>query len=261
MPLRMYTNTDSRRSSRRAAPPVPCRDGNQSPDSGISGISEISINSVDHDTSDVGKPFNSTRLNEDSPTIKDYSMSSQMSSTSLASSEISTGRVTTQIPAIRLNDDKQHQQQPPKPPVRRESMRSDPRHRTSISLEQRFQSRFHPPSSFPAPPPYENCPKTYPTKELFSSPRVDQGRTEVRRPQEVLKTRSSSPFPRHQSSRHIMIREASPAFREDDSNTARKHKSRRSLDSGSVFFSKILTLKSSLSPSFGRQQSCPQGAR
>merc|ERR1719186_277518 len=63
---------------------------------------------------------------------------------------------------------------PPKPPVRRESMRQNnesvikkdtnlPRKQvgTVTSLEESFSTRFKPPSTFPAPIPFTNCVKTY----------------------------------------------------------------------------------------------------
>merc|ERR1719186_1475990 len=78
---------------------------------------------------------------------------------------------------------------PPKPPVRRESMRQNnesvikkgtnlPREQvgTVTSLEESFSTRFKPPSSFPAPIPFTNCVKTYPSKELGALERTSDSR-------------------------------------------------------------------------------------
>jgi len=56
---------------------------------------------------------------------------------------------------------------PKKPPVpvRRESLRLERRESTTVKLEDRFL--FHSEDKFPPPHPFTNCPKTYPTKELF----------------------------------------------------------------------------------------------
>ena len=56
---------------------------------------------------------------------------------------------------------------PKKPPVpvRRDSLRLERRESTTVKLEDRFS--FHSEDKFPPPHPFTNCPKTYPTKELF----------------------------------------------------------------------------------------------
>ena len=140
---------------------------------------EITVN--DQDTSDYSRNFNSTALDEDSPLLREISLA--LTNSSLTS-------VLSLPPELTVNDEESAlepistsltipRKAAPKPPVRRDSIRSDDvpkRNRISskYNLEERFSTKFHPVESFPPPSPLSNCQKTYPTKELFGEQTEDK---------------------------------------------------------------------------------------
>ena len=139
---------------------------------------EITVN--DQDTSDYSRNFNSTAVEEDSPLLGEISLA--LTNSSLTS-------VLSLPPELTVNDEESAlepistsltipRKAAPKPPVRRDSIRSDAPKRNRISskynLEERFSTKFHPVESFPPPSPLSNCQKTYPTKELFGEQTEDK---------------------------------------------------------------------------------------
>ena len=156
---------------------------------------EITVN--DHDAIDYSRTFNSTAFDEDSPFLREISLALQNSSlasvlslpqeSSAKDEEIELERTSTSLIIPR--------KAAPKPPVRRDSIRSEPpRNRKSSSkykLEERFASQFHSYENLPSPPPFTNCQKTYPTKELFGDGKKDeQDSQEVPKPEPEVSSKS-----------------------------------------------------------------------
>ena len=147
-----------------------------SPDSGLS-LSSSSLPSTtsleaDQDVSDAGKLLSSTRINEDSRDLSDLSFSLQNSSLSatLSAFRREEDRLSTSDPhppTLNESGPPKIRKAAPKPPQRRDSLRSTRKNSIARNLEERFAGKFRPVSSFPPPPEFTNCPKTYPTKELF----------------------------------------------------------------------------------------------
>merc|ERR1719342_1269156 len=61
----------------------------------------------------------------------------------------------------------------PKPPVRKDSIKTSKKKTLKFNLEDRFKDKFHAEELLPPPLPFSKCRKTYPTKELFASPCKD----------------------------------------------------------------------------------------
>ena len=172
----------------RPPPPPPKRTSSSrdtSPDSGVSVSSASSFPS----TSSLGAaPVTGQTQEEESSQVAsstqnteaDYSQLLDDICSSLDSSTLtvlSLPAVTSKVEKLRtnshsLNDLKVNKlketkldlKKPPVP-VRRDSLRLERRKSNRVMLEDRFSFRLE--DYFPPPPPFTNCPKTFPTKELF----------------------------------------------------------------------------------------------
>merc|ERR1719186_2149047 len=139
------------------------------------------------------KPPHLLRNSVTPPPVPDTSTVLGSSASSLPEHELSDfehpQHSSTLKPLSTSQPENMHIIKPPKPPVRRESMRQNnesvikkdtnlPRKqvRTVTSLEESFSTRFKPPSSFPAPIPFTNCVKTYPSKEPGALGRTSDSR-------------------------------------------------------------------------------------
>lgn len=176
--------------SRLRPPPLPPKrtssSRDTSPDSGLS-VSSTSASSLPS-TSSLGVAPVSGQTQEESSQVSsstqnieaDYSQLLDDICSSLDSSTLtvlSLPAVTSKVEKLRtnshslndlkVNELKMIKPDPKKPPVpvRRDSLRLERRKSYRVMLEERFSFRSE--DAFPPPPPFTNCPKTFPTKELF----------------------------------------------------------------------------------------------
>lgn len=173
----------------RPPPPPPRRTSSSrdtSPDSGLS-VSSSSASSLPS-TSSLGAAPGTGQTQEETSQVAlstqnteaDYSQLLDDICSSLDSSTLtvlSLPAVTSKVEKLRtnshsLNDLKVNELKVTKPdpnkppvPVRRDSLRLERRKSYRVLLEDRFSFRSE--DAFPPPPPFTNCPKTFPTKELF----------------------------------------------------------------------------------------------
>jgi len=171
----------------RPPPPPPRRTSSSrdtSPDSGLSvssTSSHPSTTSLDvalateqsSRESDPMTAFSQDAQTDESQLLEDICSSLDSSTLTV----LSLPAVTSKVEKLRANSHSLNNLKvkgvtkpaPKKPPipVRRDSLRRERKtlHSAKLFIPLRFS--FHSEDVFPPPPPYTNCPKTYPTKELF----------------------------------------------------------------------------------------------
>jgi len=171
----------------RPPPPPPKRTSSSRDTSPDSGVSVSSASSFPSTSSLRAAPVTGQTQEESSQvasstqnTEADYSQLLDDICSSLDSSTLtvlSLPAVTSKVEKLRtnshsLNDLKVNKLREtkldlnkPPVPVRRDSLRLERRKSNRVMLEDRFSFRLE--DYFPPPPPFTNCPKTFPTKELF----------------------------------------------------------------------------------------------
>ena len=164
----------------RPPPPPPrrtCSSRDTSPDSGLSVSSTYSIPSTSLEAASVTEQSHEESAPMTKPSYNDSQLLEDICS-SLDSSTLtvlSLPTVNSKADKLRTNSHSLNDLQvkevnklaPQKPPVpvRRDSLRLERRQSNRAKLEDRFSFRQE--DVFPPPPPFTNCPKTFPTKELF----------------------------------------------------------------------------------------------
>lgn len=166
---------------RRRPPPPPPRVSSSrdpSPDSGMSVSSTSSTPSITVETTSVPEQCQNetsrvSQINSEESQLLDDICSSLDSSTLTV---LSLPPLTSKVEKLRANSQSLNNlnvksvtepAQKPPVPIRTDSLKLERRRSNKVKLEDRFS--FRSVDVFPPPPPFTNCPKTYPTKELFGT--------------------------------------------------------------------------------------------
>lgn len=153
----------------RPPPPPPRRTSSSretSPDSGLSVSSTSSIPSTTSlEAASVTEQSHDSQLLEDICSSLDSSTLTVLSLPAVNSKAEKLRTNSHSLNDLKVKEVNKLAPQKPPVPVRRDSLRLERRQSNRAKLEDRFS--FHQEAVFPPPPPFTNCPKTFPTKELF----------------------------------------------------------------------------------------------
>ena len=153
----------------RPPPPPPRRTSSSretSPDSGLSVSSTSSIPSTTSlEAASVTEQSHDSQLLEDICSSLDSSTLTVLSLPAVNSKAEKLRTNSHSLNDLKVKEVNNLAPQKPPVPVRRDSLRLERRQSNRAKLEDRFS--FHKEDVFPPPPPFTNCPKTFPTKELF----------------------------------------------------------------------------------------------